>query len=681
MLALCGVTPAPESPQAILDARTSAEPGSAIVAAVIDRGGITTYLSGSSGTPRTLDAHTLFEIGSISKTFTATALSSLVRSGAVRLADPVAHYLPRNVRMPTRNGKVIMLLNLATQHSGLPRLPSNLTSVASDNPYYPYTVADLYDFLNTYQLPRDPGAGYEYSNLGFGLLGLALVHAAHDRSYGSLVKRLVFGPLRMTDSQVAETLAPEPRLAIGHDASGNPVHSWEFTDASAGAGAIRSSLSDMVKYLQCNLGGGALAQTCIFAQQPRATFPGYHIGLAWYADDSTGVVQHNGATAGFNSIIMMNASHTKGVVVLSSGPAIADVAMHLLDPASPVMQNASTFSVTPQLATDYSAAYRNDQLGITYTVTHRGTHVFAQLAGQSAYEIFPSRWADHFYYKVVPAYVEFIRQYGNVVGLILTQNGQQSPLYRLDASGKPMASSLSPVYPPVVSLGSATLQQYTGSYDFFGSDLIVTLRDGRVFAQLASQPANEIYPSAKDEFYYKGIDAQITFTRTNGNVTGLILHQNGGDMPAPRKASPAAVLIPATMVSSVNSASAKAGDPFTFRTTQPAHVGAVTISSGTIGHGVVKSVSPAAGTRRGSLSLQPRYLELPGGKCIAVTSDDGGSTTYSARRHVFPFPVPVPGLIVVGGVVNPGGNVAIGPGTKFNVVATGTEAAGTTKCL
>ncbi len=377
---------------------------------------------------------------------------------------------------------------------------------------------------------------------------------------------------------------------------------------------------------------------------------------------------------------MMNAARTKGVVVLSSGPAIDDLAMHLLNPAVPVTQSAATFTVTPQLAADYSGTYRNDQLGITYTATHKGEHVYAQIAGQSAYEIFPSRWSDHFYYKVTQAYIEFIRQSGNVVGLILTQNGQQSPVYRLGASGKPMASSLAPVYPPVVSLDAATLQQYAGTYDLFGSDLTVTVRGNRVFAQLASQPANEIYSSAKDEFYYKGIDAQITFTRTSGEVTGLVLHQNGRDMPAPRKATPLAVVIPATMVSSVNSANAKAGDAFTFRTTRVTHVGTVTIAEGVIGRGVVKSVSPAADTRRGSLSLQPQYLELPGGKCIAVSPDNGRSTTYSARKHVFPFPVPVPGLIVVGGVVNPGGNVTIGPGTNFNVVTTGVVISSATTC-
>jgi hypothetical protein len=364
---------------------------------------------------------------------------------------------------------------------------------------------------------------------------LALVHAAHVPSYGRLVRQLVFTPLRMSESEVADSLDPEPRLAIGHDVDGKPAHSWEFTDASAGAGAIRSSLTDMIAYLQCNLGHGALAQTCLSAQRPRDTYPGHRIGLAWYTDDTTGVIAHDGATAGFRCSLMMNAARTKGVVVLSSGPPVEDVAMHLLDPNVQVSMPASTFNATAQLLDQYAGTYRNDAAGITYTIAARGSQLYAQITGQPRAEIYPSRWPDHFYYKVVPAYIEFIREKQRVVGLILTQSGQHIPVYRLDASGKPMASALTPVYPPAVAIDGKALQQYAGAYDVFGSDLSVTVRDGHVFAQIGTQPAYEIYASAKDEFYYKIVDAQITFTRTNGKVTGLILHQNGRDVPAPRK--------------------------------------------------------------------------------------------------------------------------------------------------
>jgi len=119
------------------------------------------------------------------------------------------------------------------------------------------------------------------------------------------------------------------------------------------------------------------------------------------------------------------------------------------------------------------------------------------------------------------------------------------------------------------------------------------------------------------------------------------------------------------MVSTVDSASAKIGDRFTFRTTHEVHDGAIDIPAGTPGEGVVSDVSPAAGSHRGTLSLAPKYLILDGGRHLAVAALT--PTAYAARRHVFPFPLPLPGGFLVGGVQNPGGNVRIGPGTTFEV--------------
>jgi len=119
------------------------------------------------------------------------------------------------------------------------------------------------------------------------------------------------------------------------------------------------------------------------------------------------------------------------------------------------------------------------------------------------------------------------------------------------------------------------------------------------------------------------------------------------------------------MVSTVDSGSAKIGDRFAFRTTREAHAGNIDIPSGTAGEGVVSDVSPAAGSHRGTLSLMPKYLILADGRRLAVAPLT--PTAYAARRHVFPFPLPLPGVFIVGGVQNPGGNVRIGPGTTFDV--------------
>ena len=122
--------------------------------------------------PATLygDAEAIYEIGSISKVFTATLLADMVNRGEVALAEPIAKFLPKTVKVPERNGKQITLQDLATHKSALPRLPTNLQPKDPTNPYADYTVDNLYAFLNSHTLTRDIGAQEEYSNLGVGLL-------------------------------------------------------------------------------------------------------------------------------------------------------------------------------------------------------------------------------------------------------------------------------------------------------------------------------------------------------------------------------------------------------------------------------------------------------------------------------------------------------------------------------
>jgi D-alanyl-D-alanine-carboxypeptidase/D-alanyl-D-alanine-endopeptidase len=157
------------------------------------------------------DGDTVYEIGSITKTFTAALLAQSVRAGQVTLETPVAQLLP-DARIPARNGKEITLLDLATQFSGLPRLPLNLLPKDAANPYADYDAARLKAFLADYQLSRDPGEGYEYSNLGFGLLGYALAQSQHT-TYPELVAKDVLQPLGMAMSGVTLTDPMRAHLA------------------------------------------------------------------------------------------------------------------------------------------------------------------------------------------------------------------------------------------------------------------------------------------------------------------------------------------------------------------------------------------------------------------------------------------------------------------------------------
>ena len=207
--------------QALIDNRTkAAKRAVGIVAGTVGSGGTHLFSAGqiATGDARKPDGDTLFEIGSITKVFTSLLLADMIERGEVKPDDPVARYLPNGAKVPARNGKQITLLNLSMQDSGLPRLPNNMKPADPDNPYADYDGQKLLAFLASYELNRDPGEKYEYSNLGVGLLGFALAHRA-GISYEQLVRERIFKPLHMDSSTV--TLSPAQKRSSLPDTTPN----------------------------------------------------------------------------------------------------------------------------------------------------------------------------------------------------------------------------------------------------------------------------------------------------------------------------------------------------------------------------------------------------------------------------------------------------------------------------
>lgn len=172
-------------------------------------------------TGKALDGSAGFEIGSITKLFTALLLADMARRGEAALDEPVAALLPPGTRVPERHGQPITLLQLARHISGLPRLPPDVPPSSSE-PYAGYTAERLYAFLADHKLARTPGDGFEYSNLGAGLLGHALgLRAGLD--YAGLVASRILQPLGMCDTAIRLPPALAARFASGHDDSCEPV--------------------------------------------------------------------------------------------------------------------------------------------------------------------------------------------------------------------------------------------------------------------------------------------------------------------------------------------------------------------------------------------------------------------------------------------------------------------------
>ena len=406
--------------------RVDAGMGVGIVAGLLDATGTRVVSYGQSGTGRPLDGNTVFEIGSISKVFTALLLADMVRTGEVALDDPVGKYLPATVTVPARNGRRITLLDLATQSSGLPRLPTNLTPKDPANPYADYTAAQLYDFLNGYQLPRDPGARYEYSNLGFALLGHALALRA-GKPWEQVVEERVIRPLGLKDTRITLTPSMQARFAAGH-ADGEPAGSWDFS-VVAPAGALRSTVSDMLRFVAAAMDTtGPLAPVFRATEQARRVITPnrLEIGLGWHIlhIDGRDIVWHNGGTGGYHAFAGFEPATRRGVVILAnSTDDIDDIGVHLLDPAAPVRQAPRLVAVPPAVLDRYVGRYR---LTPTFTidVTRVGDRLFVQATGQPRLRIFPS--SDHeFFLSAVDARVTFVSgaDQGAAASLVLHQNG------------------------------------------------------------------------------------------------------------------------------------------------------------------------------------------------------------------------------------------------------------------
>jgi CubicO group peptidase (beta-lactamase class C family) len=428
---------------------------------------------------------------------------------------------------------VITLGELAMQDSGLPRLPSNMHPANPADPYADYDAAKLKDFLATYKLPRDPGAQYEYSNLGVGLLGYALARRA-GTSYANLVRKQILAPLGMTSTSATFKQPLGPRWAIGHDEQGKPVQPWHL-DALAGAGAINSTGTDMLRWLDANMGrGDALHAAMKLAHQPRRPIGGNErIGLAWMTrhDKDGEVVWHNGMTGGYASFMGFTADGSRGVVILTNVAAsVDDLGFATLLADTPLAPAHKTMQMAAQQLEDYVGQYQLAP-GFILTVMRQGDQLLAQATGQGAFAIFPSA-RDAFYAKVTDIRIDFKRNgSGKVESLVLHQNGHDSPAPRLDAAAAAAVGGHHAIH-----VDTATLAQYVGRYQLApGAIFDITLDHGQLKAQLGSQPAFPIYASAKDEFYYTVVDAQVSLKRgADGKVDALVLHQNGANRRAAR---------------------------------------------------------------------------------------------------------------------------------------------------
>lgn len=479
-----------------------------------------------------ITADTQFRIGSITKQFTATCILQLQEEGKLSVNDSLAKFFPDFPR-----GEEVKLHHLLTHTSGIKSY--------TDKPGFLESAPKFVqpeDLINSFKNdPFDfaPGKGWHYDNSGYFLLG-QIVAQVSGEPFADCLRKHIFEPLGMKHTGIHYRGIVLEHEAVGYSyANGQSPKSldWDMSRAG-GAGALYSTVGDLFLWNEAIFNGKILQPASRLAAFTPVKLPpdaqGMDYGYGWITSANRGlrVIGHSGGLNGFSSDLARFTNQNFTVVVLANAlpppPGLSPGALaqeigqiYLWADMEPRKTLVADSKADPRTYDDFVGQY--DYGGAICEITRVGNRIFAQLTNQPKWEIFP-RATNEFFWKVVEAQITFERnEKGEVVQGLHRQNGQTIKAPKLAAA-------------VVVKVDPARLTAYAGKYDYgSGAVLTVTKEGDRLFAQMTGQGKAEIFPKSETEFFWKVINAQITFVKNEKGEVVKGLHQQGGvKIEAPR---------------------------------------------------------------------------------------------------------------------------------------------------
>jgi serine-type D-Ala-D-Ala carboxypeptidase/endopeptidase len=499
--------------------------GACIAAGMIDDDGTvaTAYFCADPNSQRPYDDHTAFEIGSITKTMTAALLAEFIARGEVSLSDPIAKLLPPGTKVPSFNGRQITIRDIVTHTSGLPSFPFKRRGF--NNPYAALTERDLLDALETTQLTREPGSKWEYSNFAMMVLSYALAKRS-GKDFETLLRERLLVPLGMNETYVAQR-PPQVRVAQGHQSNALPAGPWDFHPDMAGVGGVRSTLPDMLRYLEGELGirestiTPALART----QEYVATVDGHSMGMNWNLITRNGhsIIAHEGGTGGYSSLAAVDRTAKRAVVLLSdtaltSVGGLGSIGLQLFDlPSFSTGVPRVVATADDKLIDALVGRYLLRNLGVE--LRRRDGSLTIQADGQPEFEMGYDSAGD-FYPLKFDALLRPKRNADGTYSFTWFQLGGVQEAVRTS----PLATVAIKWIPT-----EAELTDYVGNYPLTPNlALRVFVTGAKLFVQGTSQRELELASVEKDVFVAESVAAEIDFARDSSNkVVSLTLKQRG----------------------------------------------------------------------------------------------------------------------------------------------------------
>ncbi len=404
--------------------------------------GQTYFLNFGKLSPKQDEAPTedsVYEIGSITKVFTSILLADAVANRkSVELDKPLSSAFPELTNVNASIADKVTFRQIAQHMSGLPRMPDNIAPKDPNNPFADYNSTLLDQFVQSVKLEHEPGTHSEYSNFAVGWLGYLLAKQTKS-SYEQLLKERVLTPLEMNSTCIALDDKARSQLAPPHNSALMPDHLWDF-DTLAGAGAIRSTTTDMVKFIQANLESSnneiGKAIDLAWQQSLKAAEGQSAKGLGWMIASDGSTRWHNGQTGGYHSMILINRKAEAGLVFLCNTATmeVDTLAENMfqailglnVQPRSFSKEVAVEEAVLKRLVGKYELAP-----GVVFDITSNSGRLMAQLTGQQALRVYPE--SDTVWnYKEVEAQLQFdLPEDGPATKVTLHQNGRVMPAGRI----------------------------------------------------------------------------------------------------------------------------------------------------------------------------------------------------------------------------------------------------------
>jgi CubicO group peptidase (beta-lactamase class C family) len=462
----------------------------------------------------------IFEIGSISKVFTGLLLAQAVEHGDLRLEDTLGRLLSGKAKL---SGPVatITLRNLVTHSSCLPRLPNDSAGESHLKLYRDYERGHLWDALEKLKMENSPPCEANYSNFGFAVLA-ELLAEHYEKPWENLVLERITKPLGMNDTQ-QHLVGKAARLADGHSGSDSALP-WEMK-AFAGAGGLRSTAADMLKFSRAILAGkegpmGAAAERLVM---PLGIIEGHQIGygVRILGPESKRTFFHEGITGGYRSLWMVDPNSNVALIVLvSNNKAPVSNVAHAIE-VSRYSVGSEIVAIDDDKLREYVGVFRVDSKK-AYTFVVQDDVLYSRVTGQ-AFTALTSNAEDSFTIPAVGAKFTFSRVGDTVTTVTLSQAGRLTKALRTNEA-----------VPGKARLTSTSLADYIGHYQETGKSksplkFDVQAERGQLTVKFNDQKRFPVFPveGHPDRFAYDTVKAELQFERNaSGKVIALVLNQN-----------------------------------------------------------------------------------------------------------------------------------------------------------